>query len=178
MNKNLMMAFVIALIFLIVIYMKRNKIVSKIYDEKLSPNFSLGELLVTNKPFPNIPNTTETERLKLLTVNVLQPARNLVGTMVINSAFRSSEVNKAVGGVDNSQHRLGLAADFHTKDVDLDTAFKMIKNSTIPYDQIIIETGSEGERWIHISFNPNGVRRQALIATWNNQTNKMDYKTA
>ena len=178
MSKNLILAIVLMLALLIVIYMKRNRITAEIFNEKLSPNFTLGEMLVTSQPFPNIPNEAEKKNLKMLVQKVVQPARDLVGRLRVNSAFRSNDVNKAVGGVDNSQHRLGLAADVFPLDLDIDKAFYQIKSSKIPYDQIILETGKKGERWIHISYNPNGQRKQALLANWNFQTNKMDYKTA
>lgn len=157
-------------------YMSRNKVIKTVFSEQLTKNFTLGELLVTRKPFPNIPNVREKGNLKLLAVNVLQPVRDLLGVPVtVNSAFRSDRVNKAVGGVDNSQHRLGFAADIVPKGLDIDLAFRVIVNSNIPYDQIIIETDGDGNRWIHISYNPNGGRRQKLVATWDYSKNKMKY---
>jgi zinc D-Ala-D-Ala carboxypeptidase len=167
----------ILIIIIAVYYMSRNKIIKVLYSEKLSPNFTLGELLVTSQPFPNIPDEQEISNLTLLTKNVLQPIRDLLGVpIVVNSAFRSHQVNKSVGGVDNSQHRLGFAADIVPSKLSIDTAFKIIAKSKIPYDQLIIETNQRGNRWIHVSFNPKGGRNQLLSATWNFEKNKMDYK--
>lgn len=170
---------IVIICLLILLYMKRNKIIASV-TEKLSKNFSLGELLVTNKPFPNIPNSRETMNLRMLAVNVLQPVRDLLGLPVaVNSAFRSHEVNKAVGGVDNSQHRLGFAADIRIIGMSLEEAFKRIAKSSIPYDQLIIEYGKHPETdtddWIHVSYNPNGGRKQLLQANYNPDTGKMVY---
>lgn len=175
--KPFIIILVVVFVLLLGVYMSRNKITSAIYSEKLSPNFTLGELLVTSQPFPNIPNKQETDNLKMLVKFVLQPTRDLLKVpIVINSAFRSNEVNKAVGGVDNSQHRLGFAADIVPQGIPLMGAFKMIAKSSIPYDQLIIEKNQRGNEWIHISYNPVKGRRELLQATWNFSTNKMDYK--
>jgi zinc D-Ala-D-Ala carboxypeptidase len=163
MNKTVIYIFGGFIILLIITYMKRNKIVSAVFNDQLTPNFKLGELLTTSQPFPNIPNEEEKKNLKSLAVNVLQPVRDLLGVPIgINSAFRSEKVNEAVGGVKNSQHRLGFAADIVPKGINIDEAFKKIAKSKIPYDQLIIETKKNGSRWIHISFNPTGGRKELL----------------
>ncbi len=47
----------------------------------------------------------------------LDLARDIYGApMIINSGFRTIEHNKKVGGVKNSSHLLGLAADIHCSD--------------------------------------------------------------
>lgn len=173
----LIIIFVIVL--LLLIYMNRNKIIANV-TQKLSTNFTLGELLVTNKPFPNIPNKQEIGNLTLLALNVLQPVRDLLKVPIaIHSAFRSHEVNKSVGGVDNSQHRLGFAADFHAVGIPLMETFRRIAKSDIPYDQLIIEYGkhpeTESDDWIHISYNPKGGRKQLLTARFDSAKNKMVY---
>lgn len=145
---------------------------------QLSKNIWLADLIKTSQPFPNVPNEAEKKNLQLLVDNVLQPVFDLIpGVEVTNSAFRSEQVNKAVGGVPNSQHRLGLACDFHTTGISLEDAFNLIKRSKIPYDQLILETGSRGERWIHVSYSSTP-RRAALIANWSNTENKMVYSKA
>jgi zinc D-Ala-D-Ala carboxypeptidase len=173
-----MKKFIVVLIIIIAVYyMSRNKLIKMLFNEKLTPNFTLGELLVTSQPFPNIPDEQEISNLKSLAVNVLQPIRNLLGVPItINSAFRSHQVNKAVGGVDDSQHRQGFAADIVPIGIDLFTAFKIIAKSSIPYDQLIIEENQRGNKWIHVSYSKTKSRRQLLSATWNFDKNKMDYK--
>jgi hypothetical protein len=79
---------------------------------------------------------------------------------MVNSAFRSKQVNDAVGSKDTSQHRVGCAADIRVPGMTPDEVVKALIN--LPYDQII----REFDRWTHISV-PNTVdtpaRRQALI---------------
>lgn len=161
--------------------MSRNKIARKavntVFDRQLTKNVNLAELIVTSQPFANIPSDAEIKRLESLAINLLQPTRNLLGVpMRFTSVFRSPEVNKAVGGAANSQHLYCEAADFIPVGMSLQTAMKMIVNSNIPYDQLIIETGKNNEQWIHISWRPDNRRKQALVATWNRDKNKMEYK--
>lgn len=67
-------------------------------------------------------------------VSVLDNARGLAGVpFVITSGFRTLEQNKAVGGVANSAHLRGLAADIATKDNTVRTAvIKGILGTNIP----------------------------------------------
>jgi zinc D-Ala-D-Ala carboxypeptidase len=175
-------ALVILLIVIAIAYMSRNKIIKTVFNEHLTTNFTLGELLVTSKPFPNIPNEREKENLRALAKKVLQPVRDLLSKVFgmsvpinINSAFRSEQVNKAVGGVSNSQHRIGQAADIVPQGISLMEAFTIIAKSSIPYDQLIFETDEDGDQWIHISYNPNGGRKELLRAQWSTVKKKMVY---
>ena len=82
---------------------------------------------------------------------------------MINSAYRSAEVNRAVGSkTDKSQHRLGCAADFRVPGMTPDEVVKAIIKSGLPYDQVI----REFDRWTHVSI-PNteeaNPRAMALI---------------
>ena len=81
---------------------------------------------------------------------------------MVNSAFRSKQVNDSVGSSDRSQHRVGCACDFRVPSLTPNDVVKAIIASDIPFDQII----REFDRWTHISIpnEPNGKpRRQALI---------------
>ena len=124
---------------------------------QLSPHFTLAELTTTNQPFPNTPDAAEIERLRLL-AEFLEKVRTILGgkAMTINSAFRSEAVNKAVGGVPNSAHRLGFAADFTCASfgTPLDVCRALDAAGTagkIVFDQLI----QEGT-WTHVSRDPNG----------------------
>ena len=81
---------------------------------------------------------------------------------MVNSAFRSLQVNAAVGSKPTSQHCLGCAADIRVPGMTPDEVVKAIMASGIGYDQII----REFDRWTHISV-PNHPevkpRQQALI---------------
>ena len=130
----------------------------------LTPHFSLEELTVTDhREFDNIPNSSEINNLKRL-AEMLEEVKALLGgkPVMVNSAFRSAQVNAAVGSKDTSQHRVGCAADIRVPGVTPDEVVKAVIASDIGYDQIIREFNS----WTHISVpnNPSGTpRKQALI---------------
>lgn len=129
---------------------------------KLTPNFTVKELTVTNQPYPNVPDKAEVERLRLLAVNILQPLRDALGKpVIINSAFRSERVNKAVKGKPNSQHRLGEAADIRVTGMTSLQLAKFIKSLKLPYDQLIEEYG----RWVHVSYGPRQRRQEGHYKT-------------
>ena len=131
---------------------------------KLSPNFTLDELTHTDhRQFDNTPNATEISNLTRLAA-LLEQVRTEIGNkpIMVNSAFRSKQVNDAVGSKDTSQHRIGCAADIRVPGMTPDEVVKKVIASDIGYDQII----REFDRWTHISI-PNTKdmtpRRQALI---------------
>ena len=130
----------------------------------LTPNFTLDELTITDhREFDNTPNNEELANLVRL-ADFLEQVKSVLGgkPIMINSAFRSKQVNDAVGSKDTSQHRIGCAADLRVPGVTPDQVVKAIIASGIGYDQVI----REFDRWTHISI-PNTVatapRKQALI---------------
>lgn len=74
--------------------------------------FNLAELTYTKTKFDNRPTTfTEVSNLRAL-ADFLDDVREELGhPIIVNSAYRSAEVNAAVKGVPNSLHRKGRAAD-------------------------------------------------------------------
>ena len=130
----------------------------------LSPHFSLEELSVTDhREFTNEPNDLEKNNLKRLAELLEQVKRHLGDKpIMVNSAFRSKQINDLVGSKDTSQHRVGCAADIRVPGMTPNDVVKAIIASDIPYDQII----REFDRWTHISVpnDPTGKpRKQALI---------------
>jgi zinc D-Ala-D-Ala carboxypeptidase len=111
----------------------------------------------------NNPNDQELENLTRLS-NLLEQVKVVLNgkPIIISSGLRTKKVNDSVGSKDNSQHRLGCAADFRVPGMTPDQVVKAIVESCICYDQII----REFDRWIHISVL-NSVdtipRKQALI---------------
>lgn len=93
---------------------------------KLTEHFSIEEMLHSSyaqkKGIKNIPGT---ENYYIVLFNLcrlcsilLEPIRTLLGKPIfINSGFRNEEVNKAVGGVYNSRHLTGCAADLSLKNI-------------------------------------------------------------
>jgi uncharacterized protein YcbK (DUF882 family) len=133
----------------------------------ITPYFTLEELTASETAerngWDNNPNGYERENLSRL-ADLLEQVKVVLGgkPIMINSAFRSKQVNDAVGSKDTSQHRTGCAADIRVPGMTPDQVVKAIIASGIGYDQVI----NEFDRWTHISI-PNTVdtspRKQALI---------------
>ena len=116
----------------------------------MTPHFTLAELTVTDhREFDNTPNETEIANLQRL-AEFLEIVKTTLGgkPIMVNSAFRSKQVNDAVGSKDTSQHRLGCAADIRVPGMTPDEVVKALMG--LPFDQII----REFDRWTHISV-PN-----------------------
>jgi hypothetical protein len=130
----------------------------------LTEHFTLEELTHTDhREFDNEPNEAELGNIKRLAAFLEDVKKTLGGRpIMVNSAFRSKQVNDAVGSKDTSQHRIGCAADIRVPQMTPDEVVKTIIASGLPYDQII----REFDRWTHISI-PNTEaappRKQALI---------------
>ena len=107
------------------------------------------------KGIDNKPNVQQMINLVYLCAYVLEPLRVAMNEPIkIGSGFRSRALNKAVGGVYNSQHMKGQAADLCI-DGDLKKGrrwFDYIKNH-LPFDQLIWEKNPKtGNYWVHVSF--------------------------
>ena len=130
----------------------------------MTPNFTLAELTATShRQFDNTPNDTETANLQRL-AEFLEQVKTVLGgkPIMVNSAFRSKQVNDSVGSKDTSQHRIGCAADFRVPGMTPDAVVRAVIAAGLPFDQII----REFDAWTHISVTntPDGTpRRQALI---------------
>jgi hypothetical protein len=130
----------------------------------LTQNFTLEELTHTDhREYDNTPNDAELENLKRL-AEFLEEVKAALGgrPVMVNSAFRSKQVNDAVGSKDTSQHRIGCAVDIRVPKLTPDEVVRIIIAAGLPYDQVIREFNS----WTHVSI-PNTVdakpRNQALI---------------
>ena len=130
----------------------------------MTPHFTLAELTATShREFDNTPNETETANLHRL-AEFLEQVKTALGgkPIMINSGFRSKQVNDSVGSKDSSQHRIGAACDFRVPGMTPDAVVRAVIAAGLPYDQII----REFDAWTHISVTntPDGApRRQALI---------------
>ena len=126
----------------------------------MTPHFTLAELTATShRQFDNTPNEAETANLQKLAEFLERVKEALDGKpIMINSAFRSKQVNDSVGSKDTSQHRTGCAADFKVPGMTPDAVVRAIIAAGLPYDQII----REFDAWTHISISDTP-RRQALI---------------
>jgi len=137
-------------------------------DTRLTANFRLSEFLVTSTGLPNMPPQGSEVYTNLVRLaSMLQKIREYVGDpIIINSGYRSPEVNKAVGGANNSSHMYGLAADIRTKKHKPLELAHLIDNSGVAFDKLIIEPS-----WVHIqvaklSDEPN---YRIMYAIFNNK---------
>ena len=102
---------------------------------------------------------------KALVENVLDPARERYGGPVtVNSGFRCALHNRKVGGVVNSQHLRGEAADIRpvkSEKIKVKSELERLKEIIISqgrFDQLIIYPG-----FLHVSYKRNGWNRRQII---------------
>ena len=105
----------------------------------LTPHFTLEELTMTShRQFDNTPNAAETANLtRLAQFLELVKAKLDNKPIMVNSAFRSKQVNDSVGSKDTSQHRLGCAADIRVPGMTPDQVVRAIMGHGLYFDQII-----------------------------------------
>ena len=129
---------------------------------QLTPHFSLAELTRSDAAdrlkVGNAPAGDHLQNLRTLALG-LEWARSILGVPVrVTSGYRNPEVNRAVGGVANSDHALGFAADIVPSGMTVLAAAKKLAASPLAFDQLIHESG---RGIIHLSFAPR-MRRQVL----------------
>lgn len=119
--------------------------------------FTLRELIKSSTASRNhIDNTPSAEIIQNLQYGVdmvLDPLRRLYGKpIIITSGYRCPELNKRVGGVANSWHTQGNAADIHV--ASLTEATKIFSNlQKIPsVDTALFEHSTSGQ-WLHVQWS-------------------------
>lgn len=133
---------------------------------QLSSHFTVEELTKTEiRKFDNTPPNAIIPNLKRM-ADILEEVRTLLGgkPILVNSCYRSKDVNKAVGSKDASQHREGLAADFTCPSYgSVFEIVKRIEESKMMFDQLIMEfyNPATGAGWVHLSIGSK-MRRQTL----------------
>ena len=125
-----------------------------INDTRLSPHFRLGEFIKLHKYPDNKPTMQHVANMTYGCLMLLEPARQVVGPILINSGFRNPRVNALVGGVRNSQHLLGQAADIRPQAPQQFQRLVDFLQSHDLTDQLLTGNG-----WLHISWNPFGIPR-------------------
>lgn len=134
--------------------------------------FTDAETTVTDTGLPNTPDAVQQVNIEH-TRQQMNRVRVTIGRpMNVNSWFRSSSVNRAVGGSKTSAHLSGYAVDFWVRGLTNEQICDMINAAEIQYDQLIDEFNGS-KYWVHISFDPR-MRGQQLIARKVN--GKMTYR--
>ena len=131
---------------------------------KLSKNFTLEEMCKSRDArklqIKNTPSPKEVARLKVLCEKVLQPLRDYMGApVIINSGYRSPELNKKVGGVNGSQHVKGEAADIRCETKSYAVKVITFIMMQLEFDQLILER-KKGTYWVHVSYTTDHKNRQ------------------
>ena len=136
---------------------------------RISKNFTLEELTASAtakaRGIRNQPGQTEVVNLCGLVHNVLQPLRTAMGQEIkIGSGYRCTALNRAVGGVSNSQHMKGEAADLCI-DGDLKKGKRWFEwiQTNCDFDQLIWEHNAKGNYWVLVSFRCDGLNRRQAI---------------
>jgi hypothetical protein len=125
-----------------------------INDTRLSPHFKLGEFLNLSKYPDNKPTMQHVVNMTYGCLMLLEPARQQVGPIIINSGYRNPRVNTLVGGIKSSQHLLGQAADIRPKDPAQFQRLVAFLKACEYTDQLLTASS-----WLHISWNPFGSPR-------------------
>jgi hypothetical protein len=120
-----------------------------INDIRLTPHFMLSEFLNLGKHPDNLPTPQVLFNLKYGCQYLLEPARREVGAIIVNSGYRNEVYNRQVGGVRNSQHLLGQAADIRPKDPRQFQRLVDFLRANEYTDQLLTGPG-----WLHISWTP------------------------
>ena len=156
---------------------------------RLSKNFTLKELTRSNTALRlGIDNTPSKEgilKLTLLATSLLQPLRNVVGSLRITSGYRSAQLSEVIGSSSNSQHCRYEAVDMqYVKRGKMDNIkiYDALIDLDLDYDQCILEFGNATEHidptepdWIHLSWKVVDNRRQTLVA-YKDENNKTKYR--
>ena len=139
---------------------------------KLSKNFSLAELtksqIAERKGIPNFPDADGIYNLRVLCEIILQPIRNKWGSFLVSSGYRSEELCIEIGSKSTSHHCCNdgfSASDFEVAGVDnYELAVWLRDESNLPFCQLILEcyNGEKNSGWIHISYNPEDIRKECL----------------
>ena len=151
---------------------------SELNGVHLSPHFSLGELTVTNVKTvdgrsaqgdallaKNIPSHEWLEHLRAQ-YNLLYDDGS--HPIVINSGYRSEEVNRKVGGAPNSNHLTGCAADIKVFGIEQAMRYAVIllnyaDNTMQEFDELLIERSKKGTYWVHFAVRPKENRRRVMF---------------
>ena len=153
-------------------------------DVKLSEHFTLAEMTKTSVKTAdgNIPSHVHIENLKRLTkwLEMLREEWNrrygdvrcqkedgrcsIEKPIIINSGYRSPQVNKAVGGAATSNHLTGCAVDIRCEGKEQAIRYACIlldisDESQEPFDELLIEQSAKSI-WVHFAVRPSENRRR------------------
>lgn len=144
---------------------------------RLSEHFTLGEMCKTSAKTAdgNIPSHVHIENLRRLCgwLEMLRSEWNKRygegdEPIVINSGYRSPQVNAAVGGVKGSNHLTGCAADIRVAGMEQALRYAVIlldisDQSREDFDELLLERSPRGTYWLHFAVRPSDNRRKVSL---------------
>jgi hypothetical protein len=136
----------------------------------LSEHFKLGEFTKSNShpEVYNIPSHEAIANLKRV-CGWLEILRSRAGRpILINSGYRSPQLNKKIGGVPTSNHLTGCAVDIRVKDMEQLIRYAAIlleyaDESKQDFDELLIEKNRYGAIWLHFAVRPKDNRRKIML---------------
>lgn len=111
----------------------------------------------------NTPPESAVKALQALVERVLDPLRDAWGKPItVNSGYRCAELNRKVGGAEQSQHLRGEAADITAGSrADNRKLYELLRRLSLPLDQAINE---RGYKWIHVSYTTRRHNRRQYLS--------------
>ncbi len=143
---------------------------NKLDGSHLSPNFTLGELTKSGS-HPEVYNIPSHEAIANL-ANLskwLEALRGRAGTpIIINSGYRSPQLNRKIGGAPNSNHLTGCAVDIRVSGMEQLIRYAAIlldyaDESKQDFDELLIEKNRYGAIWLHFAVRPKDNRRKVAF---------------
>lgn len=138
-------------------------------NAKLSEHFKLGEFTKSSShpEVYNIPSHEAIANLKRI-CGWLEVLRERYGKpIIINSGYRSPQLNRKIGGVKNSNHLTGCAVDIRVTGMEQAKQYAEIlreyaDESHQDFDELLIEKNRYGAIWLHFAVRPRENRRRFL----------------
>lgn len=133
----------------------------------LSEHFSLDEFTCSATAramgIVNSPGSSELANLRFLCREVLEPARRVMGEPIhVTSGYRCLALNRAVGGVAQSYHVRGLAADLHIESAAHASRLADALNAQ-PYCDLILVEHAHGASWLHVQVRKLSPRHRVNL---------------
>ena len=137
----------------------------------LSEHFVLGEF--TRSKYPEVYNIPSHEAIANLAnlctwLEVLRERSSQ--PIIINSGYRSPQLNRKVGGAATSNHLTGCAVDIRTNGMEQAIEYAAIlinyaNESAQDYDELLIEKNRYGAIWLHFAVRPKDNRHKVNFLT-------------